>query len=261
MKAWDELHNVQSFPDCSYGSANVIHKYLEEQRLIQLLMGLNDSYKVIRGQILMMKPLPSVFSAYSMILEEKRQCDIHLSSHINPEAIAMIATSDQKKVNTIITCDHCKKTIHTKSQCYRLHGFPVNFKLTKLKRDYSKAYVHNVTMDSSPCFTQEQYQQLLQLLNTNSISSINSSQVNSTIVDGAMNDNGTSLSHKHFAANIIDASLFLHKNFSWIIDYGSSNHMCFSQSIFTSMIKLDHPHSIGLPNGNNTYVSLEMLTL
>lgn len=48
-KVWDELRLVQNFPPCSCESAATIQKFLEEQRLIQLLMGLNDSYKVLHG--------------------------------------------------------------------------------------------------------------------------------------------------------------------------------------------------------------------
>jgi len=30
-------------------------------------------------------------------------------------------------------CDHCKKTGHIKEKCYKLHGFPPDFKFTKEK--------------------------------------------------------------------------------------------------------------------------------
>jgi hypothetical protein len=46
---------------------------------MQFLMGLNESYKAIRGQILLMNPLPDVRQAYSSIVQEEKQrslCDI-----------------------------------------------------------------------------------------------------------------------------------------------------------------------------------------
>nr|KAJ0190415.1 hypothetical protein LSAT_V11C800399240 [Lactuca sativa] len=59
-KIWDELNMIQDVSLCTCGSTAKIKKYVEEQRLIQLLMGLNESYKSICSQILMMNPLPSI---------------------------------------------------------------------------------------------------------------------------------------------------------------------------------------------------------
>ena len=36
-------------------------------------MGLNESYSAIRGQILLMNPLPDVAKAYSSIVQEEKQ--------------------------------------------------------------------------------------------------------------------------------------------------------------------------------------------
>ncbi|KAK4837536.1 hypothetical protein QYF36_006272 [Acer negundo] len=48
---WDEL---ASYNDAAHGAQQ------DQQKLMQFLMGLNDSYNAIRGQILLMSPLPSV---------------------------------------------------------------------------------------------------------------------------------------------------------------------------------------------------------
>ncbi|KAL5789560.1 hypothetical protein ACOSQ2_004448 [Xanthoceras sorbifolium] len=41
---------------------------------MQFLMGLNDSYSAVRGQILLMNPLPSIRQAYSSVSQEEKQC-------------------------------------------------------------------------------------------------------------------------------------------------------------------------------------------
>ncbi|KAI5318009.1 hypothetical protein L3X38_037717 [Prunus dulcis] len=46
----------------------------EEQ--IRFLMGLNESYSAIRGQILLMQPLPKVRKGYSLITQEEKQRDL-----------------------------------------------------------------------------------------------------------------------------------------------------------------------------------------
>jgi len=61
---WDEL---ASYNDTVHGTQQ------EQQKLMQFLMGLNESYSAIRGQILLMNPLPSVRQAYSSISQEEKQ--------------------------------------------------------------------------------------------------------------------------------------------------------------------------------------------
>ena len=45
----------------------------QRQKLMQFLKHLNDEYEAIRGQILLLDPLPTVNKAYSMIQRVKRQ--------------------------------------------------------------------------------------------------------------------------------------------------------------------------------------------
>ncbi|KAL5797904.1 hypothetical protein ACOSQ2_002724 [Xanthoceras sorbifolium] len=66
---WDEL---SSYSDAVLGAQQ------DQQKLMQFLMGLNYSYSGIRGQILLMQPLPSVRQAYSSASQEEKQR--HLSS-------------------------------------------------------------------------------------------------------------------------------------------------------------------------------------
>lgn len=47
-KIWDELCIVLNFPDCTCNVATGISKFLDDQRLIELLIGLNDTYKTFR---------------------------------------------------------------------------------------------------------------------------------------------------------------------------------------------------------------------
>jgi hypothetical protein len=59
---WDEL---VSYNDTVHGAQQ------DQQRLMQFLMGLNDSYSAIRGQILLINPLPTVRQAYSSALKKR----------------------------------------------------------------------------------------------------------------------------------------------------------------------------------------------
>ncbi|XP_075111867.1 uncharacterized protein LOC142182005 [Nicotiana tabacum] len=86
----------------------------------------------------------------------------------------------------VIQCDYCKLKGHTKDNCYKLHGYPADFKY-KRKEDHLTRMLKNVanignqlsdaqysshhtTSSSTPpipvqFFTPEQYNQILQMLN------------------------------------------------------------------------------------------------
>ncbi|XP_075479326.1 uncharacterized protein LOC142520210 [Primulina tabacum] len=68
---WDELASLITSPSCDCTNARAYVEHEQQQRLIQFLMGLNDSYSSIRSQILLMNPLPSVSQAYSLLCQEE----------------------------------------------------------------------------------------------------------------------------------------------------------------------------------------------
>jgi len=92
-KLWDEYDSMLSVPTCSCGisCATYIHdqKMKEREQLIQLLVGLNDVYKGVRGNILMSKPLPNVSEAYCMLLQEEHQREMSSESHFIPQSAAL----------------------------------------------------------------------------------------------------------------------------------------------------------------------------
>ena len=87
---WDE---VASYNDASSSAQQ------DQQRLMQFLMGLNESYSAIRGQILLMNPLHSVRQAYSSMCQEEKQrllSATHTAAYSNSSA-AMVVRSNQMK--------------------------------------------------------------------------------------------------------------------------------------------------------------------
>ncbi|KAI9195677.1 hypothetical protein LWI28_017144 [Acer negundo] len=73
---WDEL---SSYSDTVHGAQQ------DQQKLMQFLMGLNDSYSGVRGQILLINPLPSVRQAYSSVSQEEKQRMLS-STHITGDS-------------------------------------------------------------------------------------------------------------------------------------------------------------------------------
>ncbi|XP_016441804.2 uncharacterized protein LOC107767346 [Nicotiana tabacum] len=136
---WDELEE-------SCGAKIKNFKSQQDSRLIQFLMGLNGAYAVARSNLLMPSPLPSVNHAYSLLIRDEKQREVHISHH--PAESVFVAAQQSyggqkvtsaKKFNTETKkgtqfCNYCKKQNHTIENCYRLIGFPSDFKFTKFKR-------------------------------------------------------------------------------------------------------------------------------
>ena len=87
--------------DCPKSKDFVAH--MESQKLMQFLMGLNESYDHARSQILMTTPTPSVNKAYSMLIERESQR-------------TMASTSIMGQENEVATLLASKRDGYQKSQ-------------------------------------------------------------------------------------------------------------------------------------------------
>ncbi|GAV70145.1 LOW QUALITY PROTEIN: UBN2_3 domain-containing protein, partial [Cephalotus follicularis] len=68
---WDEYTSLVTLPSYGCETSKAYLEHDQQQKLLQFLMGLHDSYSSIRSQILLMSPLPSVGQAYSIICQEE----------------------------------------------------------------------------------------------------------------------------------------------------------------------------------------------
>jgi len=73
---------------CTCGGMKQLSNNEEEMRLGQFLMGLNENYSAIRGQIMLMQPLPTVKKAYSLLCKEKKQRGV-VEHKVNEQVHAM----------------------------------------------------------------------------------------------------------------------------------------------------------------------------
>ena len=48
----------------------------DKERVMQFLMGLNESYSQVRGSILMMSPFLDMRKVYGLILQQERQMEV-----------------------------------------------------------------------------------------------------------------------------------------------------------------------------------------
>ncbi|CAL5321219.1 unnamed protein product [Camellia sinensis] len=162
---WDELASYKTQPICSCGGMKVYSEQREQDQIMQFLMGLNESYNAIRGQILLINPLPSVRKAYSLITQEEKQREIGSSSTENFSVAATVhkykgsnssrfgtqnLSGDRSSFNHSsrsgnpnqfgdrsssfdLHCSYCDRDGHNIETCYKLHGYPPGHRLFRGK--------------------------------------------------------------------------------------------------------------------------------
>jgi len=162
----------------------IVVEHYHQEYVYQFLMGLNESFAAIRGQILLMEPLPSVNKVFSMITQEEKQQEICVKTQaFNLDSVALMTTPVNQFVKQPYRkdkqiCTHYGVPGHTADKCYRLHGFPPRFKFTKNLKKPSSSHSANNVQDIDPqpqqhdplqtvpqlTITPAQCQQLLSLL-------------------------------------------------------------------------------------------------
>ncbi|XP_019229857.1 PREDICTED: uncharacterized protein LOC109210841 [Nicotiana attenuata] len=171
-KLWNELAFIRKnrVSSCNCAAKSGLQQELEEDKVYQFLMGLNETYVGIRGNLLMMQPLPSHDTVYNILLQDESQRHVNSTPQFNSESASFNANAshfpkpllpppkqqynqrvafDQKmhvdQTRGSLFCRYCKKPGHLIDKCYKLHGFPSNFKFTKSRRTAANAT--NVTTE------------------------------------------------------------------------------------------------------------------
>ncbi|KAH7554251.1 hypothetical protein JRO89_XS12G0144300 [Xanthoceras sorbifolium] len=193
---WDKLASYYDPISCNCEGLKALVEREEKERVIQFLMGLNESFATVRGSILMMSPLPDTHKIHALVLQQKRQTNV-VARRENTGFAAMqtsknthgynsgpytMAESSQTQDNgrfTIVgkakkSCSHCGKDYHTADHCYYLIGFPPGYKLhgKDVKPRRKKPNANNTTTDNDfeapkptgNMFTPKEFDQLKTLL-------------------------------------------------------------------------------------------------
>ncbi|XP_055832035.1 uncharacterized protein LOC129900963 [Solanum dulcamara] len=136
-------------PECNCADSTSYVEHLKSQRLLQFLMGLNESFRNIRSNILARKSVVTVNEAYVVAAQEENQRALKVI-YKTRDALTLLASMTQgykskpkKFVPPETICDHCGFKGHFKADCYRLVGYPPDFKSKrKGTDDFKLAYTH-----------------------------------------------------------------------------------------------------------------------
>ena len=168
---WDEFVNYRT---CTCG-------HQVEDCTMSFLMGLNDTYVAVQGQILLMDPIPPLSKVFSLILQDKKQRKVGAAKKMQLDTAATLAAAlasknvknSSKSKTRRPQCTHCGAMGHVVDKCYKLYGYPPGYKLKTNKGQVAIAptpFSNNVvTIEDNASegvnLTQSKYQQLLGLLN------------------------------------------------------------------------------------------------
>ena len=143
---------------------------------MSFLIGLNETYTTVRGQILLMDPIPSIGKVFSLLLQDEKQRKIGKKNTIESSALAVKANSSSKSFNKAKSgrpqYTHYGVLGHDVDKCYKLHEYPPGYKF-KNKGSQATSFANNVvgadaSLDECVNLTRSEYQQLLSLLNSHS---------------------------------------------------------------------------------------------
>lgn len=66
------------------------------EHVISFLMGLSDSFSQVRGQLLLMDPIPPTNKAFSLVSQEEHQRNVSMNNNIACTAVDSVAFLCQK---------------------------------------------------------------------------------------------------------------------------------------------------------------------
>ena len=224
---------------------------------MSFLLGLNDTFSQIRGQVLLLDPIPLINKVFSLISQEERKKSIsngsggvdvtngmtfmvkndrrHGLDNVNVAAIRnnIVSIGNNKFLKKDHPlCTHYNFHGHTIEKCYKIHGYPPGY---KSKQKFNSVAANQasflpLTADNSDhqsshvgSFLQnlntEQYQQLMTLLSTH----LSTSAKESTQQEAAQQDVPST---SYVVGICLSASIT--PNFSsmklWIIDSGCHSY-------------------------------------
>uniref|UniRef100_A0A803MGW1 Retrovirus-related Pol polyprotein from transposon TNT 1-94-like beta-barrel domain-containing protein n=1 Tax=Chenopodium quinoa TaxID=63459 RepID=A0A803MGW1_CHEQI len=274
IKLWDQISEMNPLPICSCNgcTCGLTQKFLkqqQEERLVQLLMKLNNKYANTRSNILMMQPLPPISLAYRLLIQEEKQREMSSLADETSKVMVFTANSHKyqsypkyhqqnagnshkfvvhnKKLGIPLFSDYCKFPGHIVDKCFKIVGYPPNhpskFKVKRIaalvqgddesqEADTDDAQVTHIS--------QEHYNNFLRYMQTQEFDA----------------SSGGSLAQTESGAYIAGTCLITCSNSRWIIDSGATDHICSNIDLFTELRHFDKfPNTITIADGKKVVVN------
>ena len=261
-KLWDELGSYNDTV-CSCGAD---HK---RRRLMQFLMGLNESYNAIRGQILLMNPLPDVAKAYSSIVQEEKQRSLGATRETTENSAMVVRRAEPMALavrhgqgsssrsnpsnRKPLHCSYCDRDHHVRETCWKLNGYPPEHPKHASNRSNhgSTHFKHNNSHQSSANNVKERpvMQEVPSM--TNGLSDLQIQQILS-IMQGKGTTQSTNPKANAAASGLLQTLLHLHR---LIIDSGATDHITSSPTLLVNSSKNTFLPPVAMPSGEQAPIT------
>ncbi|GJS56485.1 cysteine-rich receptor-like protein kinase 8 [Tanacetum coccineum] len=148
---WDEYDSLEAPYICVcayvYENGKFNGERDQRKRLIEFLMGFDERYAYVRGQILLMNPIPTVAKAYRIIKQEEKQRE-GFSFRNTPTALTAhsnnLRNSYSNNLRKGVICGNCNREGHTKEECYKIVGYLVGHPLHGKYKPLNQTLRNNV---------------------------------------------------------------------------------------------------------------------
>ncbi|GJV09231.1 putative RNA-directed DNA polymerase [Tanacetum coccineum] len=277
---WKQFDALVQLPRCTCHAAEDFKKHNSLMKLMQFLMGLDDSYMKIRSNIMSRDPLLDVRGAYAIISSEeshrvvstssvgasqRSQSSIFNSSVNNrgftqrtptsgnssrPNNVTRPSGSGNRRTNggPQLVCKNCGFNGHTIDRCFKLIGYPADFgkrnnnnnNNSQGTQNFNRRFINNNSVGSSSSST---------------FSDDQLSKIISLIKDNSLN-NGKGV-QANMAGTILNKSKLFHKNFNRffssnsqlhsalvaagvIVDSGANQHLTYTDKYLVNVINISN---------------------
>ncbi|KAI9194995.1 hypothetical protein LWI28_010706 [Acer negundo] len=165
---WEELSNykpVCSCGKCTCGGVKEMSDHYQMEYIMSFLMGLNDSYSQVRGQLLLMDPFPPINRVFALISQEEHQRKVGVPTNNATDVSTTMAFAAKVNVPDRRSndgpgyrgqrkdrpyCTHCKIHGHTIDRCFKIHGYPSGYKPKPRDNSFSNMSSNSVNVGANP---------------------------------------------------------------------------------------------------------------
>ncbi|GJY11854.1 ribonuclease H-like domain-containing protein, partial [Tanacetum coccineum] len=284
---WKQFDALIELPKCTCHAADDFKKHNQLMKLMQFLMGLDDTYMQIRSSILSRETLPDVRSAYAIISSEESHriatgsvsgtsqrsqtfaFNVNAPNRGNFQRSQTSTSFSRPSNNNIPNDNRNRRTVggstlvcenygfngHTINRCFKIIGYPVDFGKRKVGSNHKGKFVSNnvVGSNSSNGFSNEQTATLISLIKENYA---NGKGVHSNMAGTYMNS-GTVFNknfEKFFCSNSSLHSKFVSKGL--ITDSGANQHITYTDKNLIDVIDISYLKiKVTRPNGTEAFIT------
>jgi hypothetical protein len=253
---WEEIDNFRPTKNCTCaipctcGAASDFQKYKEQDKVIKFLRGLNEQYSHVRSQIMLIEPLPILSKTFSLVLGQERQLNLPAIPYDATTEKQPLTMQVQSSIfngggrgksqfpnkgrgrggfgggRGTRVCTHCGKNNHIVENCFEKHGYPPGY-----QQRNNKAYVNlaenfvteqTSTQEAAPNTPslntiQEQYKQIIHLLQNNLTSTTTKSPSQQAAANSVLSQSAS--------IHSISSPQMGKQTVLWIMDTGATDHI------------------------------------